>query len=52
MKSLIADMTYYLGNVTVNNESFGGIASDRTIEHDADADMDIDCGMGNVTITF
>lgn len=40
------------GNVTVDNESFGGIASDRTIEHDADADMDIDCGMGNVTITF
>lgn len=40
------------GNVTVGNESFGGIASDREIDYGADAAMDIDCGMGNVTIDF
>lgn len=40
------------GNVTVGNENFGGVVSDREIDNGADRDMDIDCGMGNVTIIF
>lgn len=40
------------GNVTVGNESFAGFANAKEIEHGADADMDIDCGMGNVIIEF
>ena len=40
------------GNVTIGDENFGGIIGDSVIENDADMDMDIECGMGNVIIEF
>lgn len=40
------------GNVSVGTESLSGIIGDSVIDNGADADMDIDCGMGNVTIVF
>ena len=40
------------GNIDIGNESFGGIASEKIINYHADADIKIECGMGNVTIGF
>lgn len=40
------------GNVSIGDESFGGLASERKINNHAEATIDIECGMGNVTIEF
>lgn len=40
------------GNVTIGDESFGGLGANQIINHHADADMDIECSMGNVTVGF
>ena len=41
-----------MGNITVGNASYGGMAQSKEIDNDADADMDLDCGMGNIKIHF
>lgn len=41
-----------MGNITVGNASYGGMAQSKDIDNDADADMDLDCGMGNIKIHF
>ena len=41
-----------MGDITVGNNSFGGMAQSKEIDHDADAKMDLDCGMGSINIKF
>lgn len=41
-----------MGNITVGNSSYGGMAHSREIDNDAEADFDLDCGMGNIKIHF
>ena len=40
------------GEVTIGNESFGGIAGEREIDNNASADINVECAMGSVEITF
>ena len=40
------------GDVTIGNESFGGIAGEREIDNNASADINVECAMGSVEITF
>lgn len=40
------------GNVEIDDESFSGLAAERVINNDADAVMNIECSMGNVTVGF
>ncbi len=46
------DIDCGIGNVTVGNQSYGGVASERTIDNSASNSMKIDCGVGNVEISF
>ena len=41
-----------MGDVTVGGNSYGGMAQSKEIDHDADAKMDLDCGMGSINIKF
>lgn len=41
-----------MGNITVGNSSYGGMAQSKDIDNDAEADMDLDCGMGNIKVHF
>jgi len=41
-----------MGNITVGNASYGGMAQSKEIDNDAEADMDLDCGMGNIKVHF
>lgn len=40
------------GSVTIGNEIYGGVATEKMINHQADATIEIDCSMGNVVVTF
>ena len=40
------------GEVTIGNESFGGIAGEREIDNNASTDINVECAMGSVEITF
>jgi len=46
------DVEVAAGEVTIGNESFGGIAGEREIDNNASANIDIECAMGNVEVTF
>ena len=39
-----------LGNIDINDNEYGGFATERKINNDSDYTMDIECAMGNVTI--
>lgn len=41
-----------MGSVTVGNESFGGMAAKRSIQHGATSDFELDCSIGEISITF
>lgn len=41
-----------MGDITVGNSSYGGMAQSQEIDNDADAKMDLDCGMGSIKIKF
>lgn len=41
-----------MGNITVGNSSYGGMAQSKEIDNDADGKMDLDCGMGNIKVHF
>ncbi len=51
-----ADFNYQVevaaGEVTIGNESFGGIAGERKIDNNASKDINVECAMGSVEITF
>lgn len=41
-----------MGDISVGNNSFGGMAQSKDIDNGADADMDLECGMGSIKIHF
>lgn len=41
-----------MGTISVDGESYGGMAQKKDIDNDAKADMDLDCGMGSINIKF
>jgi len=41
-----------MGSITVENNSYGGMAQSKEIDNGADAKMDLDCGMGSINIEF
>lgn len=41
-----------MGDITVGNSSYGGMAQSQEIDNDADAKMDLDCGKGSIKIKF
>lgn len=41
-----------MGDITVGNSSYGGMAQSKEIDNDAEAEMDLDCGMGSIKIKF
>lgn len=41
-----------MGSVTVGSESFGGMAASRSIQHGAASNFDLDCSIGEISITF
>ena len=40
------------GRIQIGHESFDGVATERNIDNHANANVDIECGMGNVVIGF
>ncbi len=40
------------GSITIGNESFGGVATERKINNHAKAEMELECGMGEIIINF
>lgn len=41
-----------MGSVTVGSESFGGMAASRSIQYGAASNFDLDCSIGEISITF
>lgn len=41
-----------IGNITVGEQSYGGVASEKTIDNNANNKMDVECGVGNIDIYF
>lgn len=39
-----------LGEVTVGGEKYSGVGSDVSVDNDSDNDIEVDCGIGDVTI--
>lgn len=46
------DVEVAAGEVTVGRESFGGIAGERSVDNNASKNIDVECAMGSVTVTF
>lgn len=46
------DVEVAAGDVTIGRESFGGIAGERSIDNNASKDINIECAMGAVEVTF
>lgn len=46
------DIDYGVGSVEVGKSSYSGLGGDRKIDNDADRDLEIDCGVGNIVIDF
>jgi hypothetical protein len=46
------DIDCGIGNVSVGDNSFGGIATEKTIDNNSGNEMKIDCGVGNVEVIF
>ncbi len=40
------------GNIILGDESFGGVATERKINNHAKAEMELECGMGEIIINF
>lgn len=41
-----------IGNITLNHNSYSGIAHTEEIHHDADSTYTLECGMGNMNVQF
>ena len=41
-----------MGNVTIGEQSYGGLSKSKTIDHDADKNLKLQCGLGNLEIHF
>lgn len=41
-----------MGSVTVGSESFGGVAASRSIQYGVASNFDLDCSIGEISITF
>lgn len=41
-----------MGNTTIGDFSYGGLANEKTIPNNSSSDFDIECSMGNVIIQF
>ncbi len=50
------DFNYHLegamGHVSIGDDSFAGLAQERTIQNNADKNMDVECAMGSISIVF
>lgn len=46
------DISCAAGNVEIDHSRFSGLAFDRQIDNHSHKDINIDCGMGNVSISF
>ncbi len=46
------DVEVAAGEVTIGNESFGGVAGERKIDNNASKDVNVECAMGNIEISF
>ena len=46
------DISCGMGNLDVGDQSYSGISNDTTIDNDAQTDVKLDCGMGNVEVNF
>lgn len=46
------DVEVAAGEVTIDNESFGGIAGERKINNNASKNVAVECAMGNIDISF
>ncbi|MCM1046201.1 MAG: DUF4097 domain-containing protein [Candidatus Gastranaerophilales bacterium] len=40
------------GNITIGENGYSGLASDRTIKNGADRTLEVECAMGNIDILF
>lgn len=41
-----------MGNIDLDGDRFGGFAQERSFDNGAEKDMDVECSMGNITISF
>lgn len=41
-----------MGDIEVGDSSFGGVASSKKVDNDADIDLDLNCGMGKIEVAF
>ena len=41
-----------MGDIDVGDSSFGGVASSKKVDNDADIELDFDCGMGKIEVVF
>lgn len=41
-----------MGDITIGDSSFGGMASSQKIDNNASVDFDLDCGMGSINVVF
>lgn len=41
-----------MGNLDIDNEKYSNLAAEKSIDNDADKDIDIEVGMGNVTLKY
>lgn len=46
------DLECSMGTITLGSKEYGGLASEAHIDNDADSDYTLECGMGNIDVTF
>lgn len=46
------DVEVAAGDVTIGSDSFGGLAGERKIDNQASKNINVECAMGSVSITF
>lgn len=39
-----------VGNISINRQSFSSLGKDKTIDHGAEKEIRLDCGVGNITL--
>lgn len=46
------DVECSMGNITVGNKSYSGIASEKKIDNNSNSDFNLECSMGNISVSF
>ena len=46
------DLECNMGSILLGAKEYGGLAYETEIDNDADSDYTLECGMGNITVTF